>query len=106
MADLSTSLGLFEADPESLHEIERRLATIYDIARKHKVNPEVLPRLSQSIKAELDQVRKVDEQMEAFTRELENVERAYFDSAEELSVARSRSAITLQTAITEQLHLL
>ena len=106
MADLSTSLGLFEADPERLHQIERRLATIYDIARKHKVNPEVLPRLSQSIKAELDQVRKVDEQMETFTRELENVERAYFDSAEELSVARSRSAITLQTAITEQLHLL
>ena len=46
VADVNASLTQFTADPERLVEVERRLAAIYDVARKHKVNPEALPVLT------------------------------------------------------------
>ena len=106
MTDIGTNLDQFEADPERLDQIVRRLASIYDIARKHKVNPEELTELTKQIQAELDALRNADEEIEALESQLTEAQSKYNELAEKLSVSRTRAANSLQADITKQLQAL
>ena len=91
---------------ERLVEVERRLAAIYDVARKHKVNPEALPVLTREILSELDAVRNVDEVIDQLAQQLSLAESDYTKVAKELSTARKAAANVLQADITRQLQAL
>ncbi len=106
VADVNASLTQFTADPERLVEVERRLAAIYDVARKHKVNPEALPVLTREILSELDAVRNVDEVNDQLAQQLSLAESDYTKVAKELSTARKAAANVLQADITRQLQAL
>ena len=106
MSDLSMDIGRFEADPERLTTIENRLATIYDIARKHKVNPEVLPQLTLDIQEELDQIVNVDSRIQALETELDDASEKYNSLADKLSSSRKKTAQALEEEVTEQLQAL
>ncbi len=106
VADVNASLTQFTADPERLVEVERRLAAIYDVARKHKVNPEALPVLTREILSELDAVRNVDEVIDQLAQQLSLAESDYTKVAKELSTARKAAANVLQADITRQLQAL
>ncbi|MCS5575119.1 MAG: DNA repair protein RecN, partial [Pseudomonadales bacterium] len=99
-------LDQFEPDPERLDQIVRRLASIYDIARKHKVNPEELTELTKQIQAELDALRNADAEIEALESQLTEAQSKYNELAEKLSVSRTRAANSLQADITKQLQAL
>ena len=106
VADVNANLTQFTADPERLAEVERRLAVIYDVARKHKVNPEALPVLTREILSELDAVRNVDEVIDQLAQQLSLAESDYAKVAKELSTARKAAANVLQADITSQLQAL
>ncbi|MBT4492884.1 MAG: DNA repair protein RecN [Gammaproteobacteria bacterium] len=106
ITDLSINLDRFNADPERLAEIEKRLGDIYDIARKHRINPEQIPALTDRIKSELDEIANADTQIAALEVQLEEVTEAYHVLAEKLSSSRVKTARLLESDVTEQLQAL
>ena len=58
--ELSHFVQRVELDPERLQEVEDRLTSIYDLARKHRTAPEQLPDLKDQLNAELDALAHVD----------------------------------------------
>ncbi len=106
MHDLSLSLERYEADPEQLRQIDSRLNSIYEIARKHRVTPEQLPALAQDLQAELEQIINVDGRIEELAAELNEATSAYRSLAEKLSDSRQKTAQALQEEVTAQLQAL
>lgn len=106
MHDLSLSLERHEADPEQLRQIDSRLNSIYEIARKHRVTPEQLPALAQDLQAELEQIINVDGRIEELAAELNEATSAYRSLAEKLSDSRQKTAQALQEEVTAQLQAL
>ena len=106
MHDLSLSLERYEDDPEQLRQIDSRLNSIYEIARKHRVTPEQLPALAQDLQAELEQIINVDGRIEELAAQLNEATSAYRSLAEKLSDSRQKTAQTLQEEVTAQLQAL
>ena len=106
MTDLEGNLGHFNADPERLADIERRLGSIYDIARKHKVHPEQLPGLTADIQAELSQILNADARIAELEKERDDAGSDYAVLAEKLSASRINTAASLEKEVTGQLQAL
>ncbi len=103
MTDLKSLSGQYNVDPSRLMEVESRLSAIYDIARKHRVNPNELPVLAESIQKEVDALANVDDHLQALESELRHLEKAYRAAADELSIQRELAAGNLQNAVTDRL---
>ena len=106
MADLAGNLDRFHADPERLGEIERRLSAIYEVARKHKVNPEELPELTRLIQSELDEIVNVDVKIDGLASDLEAAKSDYKVLSEKLSASRKKVAKLLESEVTGQMQAL
>lgn len=96
----------FEADPIRQQEVEERLTTIYDIARKHRIQPEELPALHQQLQTELDSIGDNDASLEQLQREATEAKQQFDKLAVELSKKRQQAAKRLEAEINQQLQLL
>ncbi len=92
-----------ELDPERLQEVESRLSTIYELARKHRIAPEQLAERHLEICAELSELTSDENNAEALTLQVEKLHMEYATMAAELSSARTRTAAELQAAVVTQL---
>ena len=93
---------LEEDDPARLHEIETRLSSIYDIARKHHVQAEELVELHRRLDTELSSMQSGDAQMAQLEQELAQQESIYRQLAGELSEKREFAAARLNKAVNEK----
>ena len=89
-------------DPARLHEIEARLSSIYDIARKHHVQAEELVELHKRLNSELNSMQSGDAQIEQLEQELAQHESVYRQLAGELSEKREFAAARLNKAVNEK----
>lgn len=96
----------FELDPQRLAEAEARLDAIYEIARKHRVQPQQLADLHAQLRAELDNVAGGGERIEQLQIELKALRANYAKQAGELSKRRQQAAQKLQKQIEKQLQAL
>jgi DNA repair protein RecN (Recombination protein N) len=96
----------FELDPQRLIEVEARLDAIYDIARKHRVQPQQLFDLHAQLRAELQGVAGSGERIEQLQAELKILRTNYDKQANELSKRRQLAAQKLQKQIEKQLQAL
>ncbi len=103
MSDLGRFADNLEQNPARLTEVEDRLSTIYDLARKHRVEPAELPGLLTTISEELATLANADSQIEALSTELETLATAYRQAAKELTLTRRRSAKRLTDQVSRQL---
>ncbi|WP_020405526.1 DNA repair protein RecN [Hahella ganghwensis] len=92
-----------ELDPERLQEVETRLSTIYDLARKHRIAPEQLPERHQELSAELAELTSDDNNAEALSDQVQKLHELYLKSADKLSKSRRTTAKKLQEAVIRQL---
>ncbi len=104
--DLHGATDRFAADPQKLQEVENRLSSIYDASRKHRVTPDELPALSESIQAELDNILNAGEQLNELQTRLDEAKSAYMTIAEKLSMSRKKTAELLQSEVTKALQAL
>ncbi len=104
--DLRRYLDAVELDPERLQQIEQRISTIFDLARKHKVSPQELYDFQLRISAEYTKLENSDEHLLQLQAELKNKETAYFSVAEKLSKSREKHAKILSQDITKIIHTL
>jgi len=98
--DLRHHLDGLRLDPQRLHEIEQRLTTLHDIARKHHVRTEELPDLSARLQQRLSQLENADLERQQLLEAILAAEEAYRRHAQELSRSRTAAASALSRETT------
>jgi DNA repair protein RecN (Recombination protein N) len=94
----------FNLDPERLHFIEQRLSTVYDIARKHRINPHDLPTFHQELIEKLNEFKHAHEYADQLEIEIKQIEEEYYAHAEKLSASRKKTSHQLEKLITEKMQ--
>ncbi|ROO32474.1 DNA repair protein RecN [Salinisphaera orenii] len=98
---LRQHIDTLDIDPQRFHEVEQRLASIQDLARKHHCNVAELPGITQRLGAELAELEGAGERLAELKATAERQAAAYAEAAAELSAARREAAGRLGTAITD-----
>ncbi len=104
VGELTRYLDHFEADPARQSQVEERLGSIYDLARKHKVNPEDLQALQQKLIDELEGLQQLDADTHKLEEELQAYRAHYQQMAEQLSAERKGYAEKLAAAVTGEIQ--
>ena len=94
----------FQADPARLLDVEARLSSIYQIARKHRIAPEQLCEFHQQLSAELEQINGGDAQLEALELKAQKLKTSFLIEAKKLGKKRRNAAEKLQKNVNQQLH--
>ncbi len=94
-----------DADPQRLRELEQRIQSVMDAARKYRVAPEHLGEVLQRILARLTELG-ADADLAKLEQQEELARQHYFAAAQELTAARKRSAHKLSREITAALQTL
>ena len=84
-----------EADPGQFEELERRLARVHDLARKHRVPLDGLQDQHDRLAAELDSLRGAGERLLKLNDEIEAARQRWRDAADALSRTRQPAARSL-----------
>lgn len=92
-----------DIDPERFAEVEQRVATIFNTARKLRLQPQDLAAHLEGLRTELAQLGAAADigQLEA---DCSAAEAAYRQLASQLSARRRKTADKLASAVTEQIH--
>lgn len=93
-----------EINPERQQEVEERLSSIYEIARKHRITPEQLAEFHQGLCDELAGLNRSDEELEQLAKDVETTQTKYLRLAEKLSNKRASAAKKLSKLVDQQLH--
>ena len=96
-------LDAMDLDPARLAEVEERIGTVSDLARKHHVREEELAEVHERLRQELDDLEHSSERLAELDREYSELRKAYQDAASSLSQARQQAAAELGDRVTEQL---
>lgn len=105
-AALRRWLARLELDPQRLAEVERRLAAIHDLARKHRVRADELPDLQARLGGQLAELEGAAENLAALEKERKARLSEYHSAALSLSRARRQAAARLAAAVTERVRAL
>jgi len=104
--ELQHHLDQFEPDPERLFEVRSRLDTIYDIARKHRLQAPELLALHRQLREELENASGSGAQIEQLQIELARLRQNYDRASQDLSKRRQQAAGKLQKQVEKQLQAL
>ncbi|EAR62915.1 DNA repair protein RecN [Neptuniibacter caesariensis] len=97
-------LDRVEINPERQQEVEERLSSIYEIARKHRITPEQLADFHQSLSNELANLNRSDEELEQLAEDVEAAQAVFLKLADKLSGKRAQAAKKLSKLVDQQLH--
>lgn len=92
-----------EVNPLRLQEVEQRLSTLYQVARKHRVTPTELAGHTESLRQELEQLDGSDEKLEQLEAQLSTLQARLLEQARQLSTKRSKAAGKLGRAVNKLL---
>ena len=95
-----------ELDTARQDQVERRLAAIEDLGRKHRVAPEELGQRLQQLQAELEGLERADLDLATLRRELAAALQTYSEQARGLSARRTGAARALSREITARMQTL
>ncbi len=100
---LQRHVSSFEVDPLRLQEVEQSLSQIYQIARKHRIQPCELPQLTEALQRELDSLDGGDEKLELLDQRLAKLDGELQQHAALLRRKRSGAATRLAKAVNKLL---
>jgi len=103
-ADLARYRDRLEADPQRLEWLETRLATVSELARKHRIDEDELPGFGAKLAERVQELETGNESLELLTERAQRAADEYFRIAERLSAARSKSATSLAEDVSAQLR--
>jgi len=92
-----------DLDPGRLEELESRLGTLHDLARKHRVNADELPDLTGRLRIELDDLEHYDTHLAKLEDEAKSAAAAYDLLAVKIGKARAKAARKLGDAVSARL---
>ncbi|WP_284446522.1 DNA repair protein RecN [Fluviibacter phosphoraccumulans] len=100
---LRRHLDRFEVDPVRLAEIERRMASMLELARKHLVDPPTLPELYRQLIAEAASLADATD-IAALEARVKASATAYAEAAAQLTKGRAKAAKTLAKGVSEAMQ--
>ncbi|MGZ4959090.1 MAG: DNA repair protein RecN [Methylomonas sp.] len=92
-----------EADPQQMIQLENQIGVIQNLSRKHKAQPEDLPKLAEQFAQELDNLSHSSERIEELNADCERLLSQYQKLAAELSASRHKAGAELQQRISDAL---
>ncbi len=102
-SNLRHFIDSFELNPERLQEIEERLSTAYQLARKHRCEANELLSIQNKLNKELHDFNNGDQNLEQLQAEVAELEATYKSLAEQQRQLRLECAGALEKQICEQL---
>jgi DNA repair protein RecN (Recombination protein N) len=102
--ELSHYLEGLEFDPQRQEAVERRLAAIEELARKHRVEPGELPAWHAALQRELATMEGAAADIGALRSQVAAALAAYQSAARELTVARRRGGRDLAAQVTRRMQ--
>ncbi len=97
---VQSALSRLDLSPERLSQLERQLGTQHDLARKHRVEPEQLPRVLDQMKERYERAGSLETRLAALDAELETALSGYRKAAGKLHARRETRAAKLADAVT------
>ncbi len=101
--ELKHYLDRLELNPEQLHIVETRLNVLHDMARKHHVDPQLLPEHLHTLRQQLDHITNAGLAMEKLREEQARALARYREAAEKLHQSRLQAAASMAGKIGTQL---
>ncbi|GAA3917977.1 DNA repair protein RecN [Luteimonas lutimaris] len=89
-----------DVDPAQFDELERRIARLHELSRKHRVSPDGLAAQRDALAAELDALRNAAVRLEALDGEITAAAAAWRTAADALGKARAKAGKALSKATT------
>ncbi|MEH6445287.1 MAG: DNA repair protein RecN [Oceanospirillaceae bacterium] len=105
-SEIRQYLNKIEINPHRLEEVEERLSTIFNLARKHKVEPNELVQLHANLNQELAMINGSDEAIEKLAIKVDKAQQSFMRFAKKLSKQRIAAAKILNKQINTQLSIL
>jgi DNA repair protein RecN (Recombination protein N) len=102
-SELNRQLDQIEINPARLEELNARLASIHQLARKHKVRPDELCALQLQLEEQLAAASQNTETLDALQQQTRSLQADWLALARELSSHRQKAAGKLAKAVNEQL---
>jgi DNA repair protein RecN (Recombination protein N) len=97
---LAAFLDGLDADPARQEAVERRVAAIEDLARKHRAEPALLPARLVALQSEVASLERSGEALGDLDRRVAETRARYDAAAAKLGTARRAAAKRLSTAVT------
>lgn len=97
-------LDRLDLDPERMAEVEQRMASIHELARKHRVKPDQLPDRLAALQTECSELELAAGGMEKLQAEQAAALKKYQVAAKELTAARKKAATALAQKVTKELR--
>lgn len=97
-------LERLDLDPQRLVEVERRLAAVHDLARKHRVRADQLLARQAQLREELGGLEGAAERLEALERERQAALELYRKAAKALTQARTKAALGFSDDVTARVR--
>jgi DNA repair protein RecN (Recombination protein N) len=104
--ELSRYLETLDIDPARQEEVERRLAAIEELSRKHRVQSAELVGRATALEKELAELDSADNDLNALKKQLAEALDAYRKLATQLSTGRQTAARSLSKDITARMQTL
>ncbi len=104
--ELSRYLETLDIDPSRQDEVEKRLAAIEELSRKHRVTSAQLIERGEQLTAELAELERADTNLAALKTQQMAALESYRKLAQQLSARRTTSARTLSKEITARMQTL
>lgn len=102
-ADLRGAADEFPIDPERLSEVDERLGKLHDMARKHKVKPAELARLTRSLQEQLQDIHGREEALQRLEQEDSKLRERYAGVARQVGKQRRKGAGPLSREIEQRI---
>lgn len=99
-------LDSLEVDPQRQEWVERRVATLEELARKHRLKPDELPDHLEKLAEELRDLEAHASTLESVVLQVSEARAEYNRVAQELSVARRKAAAKLSREVTQLMQTL
>lgn len=96
---LHNYINKVEINPQRLQQVDQRLGSIYDLARKHQVRADELFNKWQELSNQLSALNFSDDDMEALIAQVAELEQAYLKHAQSLSKKRQKAASKLDKEV-------
>ncbi|MEH6357877.1 MAG: DNA repair protein RecN [Pseudomonadales bacterium] len=105
-SSLNHYLSQVNIDPQRQQVVEQRLSDIYQIARKHQIQPIEVPQAYEKIKADFEQMDGMDSRIEELAETVKNLHHEYLANASKLSKQRKAASKVFDQRIAEHLQTL
>jgi DNA repair protein RecN (Recombination protein N) len=104
--ELSRYLETLDIDPARQDEVERRLAAIEELSRKHRITPQQLAGRAEQLGGELTELESADSNLSSLKAQQTAALETYRKLAQQVSARRTTSARTLSKEITTRMQTL